>query len=188
MFSERLESAVKTITSLSSQLAVIEQIADLLIECLSRGGVVWTAGNGGSAAQALHFSEELVGRYRSNRRALASAMLGSDPTVLTCIANDYGFDQIFARPLQAMARPEDALLVLSTSGNSPNILAALDAARSMGCTSIGLLGGSGGNCLEKCDATLVVPSEDSAFVQDAHQVVIHLLCEAIETWTAGDEA
>lgn len=191
MLANRLQGSLDAITSLKGQIDSITEMAETLIECLACGGTIWTAGNGGSAAQALHFSEELVGRYRNNRRALASAMLSGDPTLLTCTANDYGFDQVFARPLEALASAEDAILVLSTSGHSTNIVLALQAAKELGCITAGLLGGNGGPCQPLCDHVLVVDATDSAFIQDAHQVVIHLLCEAIEQWamtTASKEA
>ena len=185
MLAQRLENSMETVASLEAELPAIERIAAALIDCLEAGGTIWTAGNGGSAAQALHFSEELVGRYRENRRPLASMMLASDPTLLTCTANDFGFEAIFARPVEALAKSADALLVLSTSGMSPNLTNALAAARTRGCTTIGLLGRDGGDCCDLCDHTLIVSGTDSAFIQDAHQVAIHLLCEAIEQWAVG---
>ena len=182
MMTERLKGSVEAIQSLRQHTDVIASVIDLLIDCVGGGGTIWTAGNGGSAAQALHLSEELVGRYRADRRPLASAMLASDPTALTCIANDFGFEQIFARPLTALARDRDVLVVLSTSGRSANIVAALSAARSIGCSTIGLLGGDGGESLSMCDHAIVEDASDSAWIQDAHQVLIHLLCERLDAW------
>lgn len=183
MIEERLAESIRTISSLGEQSESVSQLLDVLIERLREGYTIWTAGNGGSAAQALHFSEELVGRYRADRRSLPSAMLCADVTAMSCIANDFGFDAVFARPLKALASPGDVLLALSTSGNSPNIVAALEAARELGCTTAGLLGGGGGKCLRLCDHAIIVEANDSAFIQDAHQVLIHLLCEGIERWT-----
>ncbi|MDP7070966.1 MAG: SIS domain-containing protein [Phycisphaerales bacterium] len=182
MFEQRLQGSLNAVQSLSQHLTTIREISEVLIGRLADGGTVWTAGNGGSAAQALHFSEELVGRYRDDRRPLASAMLATDPTALTCIANDYGFEAVFERPLTAMGRAVDVLLVLSTSGNSPNLVRALNAATEIGCLTIGLLGGDGGSCRSLCDHAVIVEETDAAFIQDAHQVIIHLLCEAIEQW------
>src|SRR5215510_4656040 len=116
----------------------IEAIARKIIETLKRGNKILTAGNGGSAAQALHLSEELIGRFARTRKPLAALCLCSDVTALTCIANDFGYDQVFARQLEALARPGDALVGLTTSGNSPNILRALERARSAQLTTIGL--------------------------------------------------
>ncbi|MBT4768402.1 MAG: SIS domain-containing protein [Phycisphaerae bacterium] len=187
MLANRLKGSLEAITSLTGQIDTITAMAETLVECLSRNGTIWTAGNGGSAAQALHFSEELVGRYRNNRRALGSAMLSGDPTLLSCTANDYGFDQVFVRPLEALASADDAVLVLSTSGNSTNIVLALQAAKERGCATVGLFGGDGGACKPLCDHAIVVDATDSAFIQDAHQVAIHLLCEAIEQWAMATE-
>jgi len=188
MFEDRLQGSSDAVASLHQHFDALHQMATALTACLEAGGTIWTAGNGGSAAQALHFSEELVGRYRSDRRPLASAMLCGDPTAMSCIANDHGFTEVFARPLQALAREGDTVLVLSTSGRSENIISALHTAQSAACTTIGLLGGSGGTCLDLCDLSLVIDSTDSAFVQDAHQVAIHLLCEAIERWAMEHSA
>jgi D-sedoheptulose 7-phosphate isomerase len=182
MLSQRLDASLQTIASLAEEMGDLERIAAVLIEQLSSGGTIWTAGNGGSAAQALHFTEELVGRYRGDRRPLPSVMLAADTSQLTCTANDFGFDEIFARPVRALASEGDVLLVLSTSGRSRNILNALQAAKEHGCVTIGLLGAGGGDCRAHCDHALVVDASDSAFIQDAHQVAIHLLCEAIEQW------
>jgi D-sedoheptulose 7-phosphate isomerase len=185
MLSRRLDASLQTIASLRSNVADVTAISEVLIDRLGAGGTIWTAGNGGSAAQALHFSEELVGRYRDDRRPLPSVMLAGDPALLTCTANDFGFDEVFARPVRALATQGDALVVLSTSGNSPNILKALHAATERRCVTIGLLGGDGGQCRVLCDHSVVVQATDSAFVQDAHQVLIHLLCEAIEQWAVS---
>jgi len=136
----------------------------------------------------MHFSEELVGRYRATRQPLASAMLGGDASQLTCIANDFGFDHIFARPLEALGRAGDMLLVLSTSGNSPNIVSALEVARTRSIQTAGLLGGTGGQCQTICDECIVIEETDSACIQDAHQVIIHLLCEHIEQWACANAA
>jgi len=149
-------------------------------DTLVAGGTLFTCGNGGSAAEALHLAEELTGRYRSNRRPLRSVCLCADPTALTCIANDFGFEQVFARPLAALGQHGDALLVFSTSGRSPNLLSALATARERGMRTIGLLGGDGGPCLPLCDVAITVRGVDGAAVQEAHQIVMHAICEALE--------
>ena len=141
---------------------------------------MYTCGNGGSAAQALHLAEELIGRYRSNRPPLRAVCLNADPTALTCIANDFGFDQVFARQCEALLTPGDVLLVFSTSGKSPNLIKALEISRTRGCTAIALLGKDGGECGVLCDQALIVAADDSAHVQEAHLVVLHLICEALE--------
>jgi D-sedoheptulose 7-phosphate isomerase len=147
---------------------------------LDGGGALLTCGNGGSAAEALHLSEELTGKYRLARAPRRAICLCADPTALTCIANDFGYDAVFARQVEALARPGDCLAALTTSGNSPNVLAALEVARGMGVTTIGLLGRGGGRAAGLCDHTLVVASEDTAHIQEAHQVIVHLVLEAFE--------
>jgi D-sedoheptulose 7-phosphate isomerase len=142
--------------------------------------MIATCGNGGSAAQALHLAEELMGRYRADRRPLPGVCLNADPTLLTCIANDYGFDAIFARQCEALLNEGDLLLTFSTSGKSPNIIRALKTARSKGVRTMGLLGPDDSPCHELCDIAISSYGTDTAMIQDAHQVVLHLLCEAIE--------
>jgi len=183
----RIKRSQAAISGLADHLDTIANICSTIETNLAAGATLWTAGNGGSAAQALHLSEELVGRYRADRQPLASAMLCGEATSMTCIANDFGFDQIFARPLRALARPGDLLMVLSTSGNSPNLINALEVAATIPCTTIGLLGKDGGSCAERCDHTLVINESDSACIQDAHQIVIHLLCEHLDIWATSKE-
>lgn len=170
-------AAVRALEALSPDvLAAVGAVRSTL----EVGGTLFTCGNGGSAAEALHLSEELTGRYRSNRKSLRSVCLCADPTALTCIANDFGFEQVFARPLSALGRQGDALLVFSTSGRSPNLVAALKVAREGGIRTIGLLGGDGGACLPLCDVSVTVTGVDGAAVQEAHQMVMHAICEALE--------
>ena len=176
----RLEGSLTAVSSLRTLLPNIAAAADALIERLRRGGTIYTAGNGGSAAQALHLAEELIGRYRENRKALRAVCLNADPTALTCIANDFGFDQVFSRQCEAMLMADDALVVLSTSGRSQNVIQALTCANSRGSLAVGILGKDGGPCRMLCDHSIVVPATDSAFIQDAQQVAIHLICEAME--------
>jgi D-sedoheptulose 7-phosphate isomerase len=176
----RLDGTLDVITWLRSQAAAIESIGRLLAQTLQSGGLVMTAGNGGSAAEALHFSEELIGRYRSDRPAKRSICLNADSTALTCIGNDYGFEQVFARGVEGLGRPHDLVVGLSTSGRSPNIIRMFETSRRIGCRTLGLLGSDGGPCLSLCDFSIVVPSTDSAHVQEAHLAAIHLLCEFLE--------
>jgi D-sedoheptulose 7-phosphate isomerase len=178
--SGRLAGSVAAIESLRDQLPAIASAIDALRSTFANGGTLYTAGNGGSAAHALHLAEELIGRYRSNRPPLPAVCLNADPTALTCIANDFGFAQIFARQCQALLRAGDALLVFSTSGTSENLLHALDAAQISGALTIGVLGREGGTCCSRCTHAIVVPATDSAHIQEAHQVILHMLCEALE--------
>lgn len=176
----RIEGSLAAIGFLREHVDPLAAICGVVNDALAAGGTVYTCGNGGSAAQALHLAEELIGRYRGDRPPQRAVCLNADPTALTCIANDFGFEQIFARQCEALLTPKDVLVVLSTSGNSANVTNALHAAIRRKATSIGLLGKTGGDCLELCDHSIVVPGGDSAHVQEAHQVLIHLLCEAVE--------
>lgn len=176
----RIDGSLAAIRSLHDQLPAVTALTEHVRSTLTSGGTLYTAGNGGSAAQALHLAEELIGRYRDDRPPHCAICLTADPTALTCIANDYGYEQVFARQCDALLEQDDALLVLSTSGNSANILMALDAARSRKATTIGLLGNDGGKAASRCDHAIIVASNDSAHIQEAHQVMIHLICEAME--------
>ncbi len=178
--SARLEGTLAAMNALRDLLPSVCAACDAVVAKLRTGGTVYTAGNGGSAAQALHLAEELIGRYRSSRPPRRAICLNADPAALTCIANDFGFEDVFARQCQALLTERDALIVLSTSGNSENVVRALRIGREKRCTTIGLLGNDGGACGPLCDHRVVIPASDSAHIQEAHQVVIHLICEAIE--------
>ncbi|MCH8823449.1 MAG: SIS domain-containing protein [Planctomycetes bacterium] len=184
LINKRIEQSIAAISSLRDCSSQIATITDVICQCLKAGGTLYTAGNGGSAAQALHLAEELIGRYRGDRPPQRAICLCADTPALTCIANDYGFENIFSRQVKALATENDIVLVLSTSGNSPNIVNALQTARDNNATTIGLLGNDGGNCTELCDHSIIIPGEDSAHTQEAHQVVIHLICEVVEQYCA----
>lgn len=181
MITHRLQMARMATESLDALRPQIAEACNVLVRTLDAGGMVLTCGNGGSAAEALHLAEELSGRYRTNRKALRAVSLCADPTALTCIANDFGFDQVFARQVEALGRPGDLLVLFSTSGKSPNLLRALHAAKNLGLSTLGLLGGEGGPALELCAHAIVVRGVDGAAVQEAHQMIMHMLCEACET-------
>jgi len=138
------------------------------------------AGNGGSAAEAMHMAEELVGRFRSDRAPLPAVALAADGTALTCIANDFGFDRVFSRQVEALGKPGDVLVLFSTSGNSRNLLLALDAARGMQMRTVCLLGRDGGQMRGKGTIELVVGVQPTARIQEAHQLIMHLILEEIE--------
>lgn len=180
MITHRLQMARMATESLDALRAQIAEACNVLVRTLDAGGMVLTCGNGGSAAEALHLAEELSGRYRTNRKALRAVSLCADPTALTCIANDFGFDQVFARQVEALGRPGDLLVLFSTSGKSPNLLRALHAAKNLALSTLGLLGGEGGPALEHCAHAIVVRGVDGAAVQEAHQMIMHMLCEACE--------
>ena len=177
---EQLDASCAVIQSLAAQAELVERIAALARDTLLDGHMLLTCGNGGSATDAQHLAEELIGRYRANRRALPAVALTADSAALTCIANDFGYDQVFARQVEGLARPGDLLVCFSTSGNSPNVIAALRTARERGLGTIALLGKDGGGARELADLVLVVPSADTAHIQEAHLQVLHYICEVIE--------
>ena len=177
---QRLNLARAAIECLNAHRRDALEVLNTIQSTVREGGRILTCGNGGSAAEALHLAEELLGRFRADRRALPGICLNADPTALTCIANDYGFDRIFARQIDALIQPNDALVVFSTSGKSPNILEAIDAATRHGAACIGFLGGTGGPARDRCKASIVIEGDDSAAIQEAHQVLMHACCEALE--------
>jgi D-sedoheptulose 7-phosphate isomerase len=158
----------------------VERIGARLGAALQSGGKIMLCGNGGSAADSQHLAAELSGRLVDDRRPLAGLALSTDSSALTCIANDYGFDAVFERQVQALGRAGDALILISTSGNSTNLLRAADAARKVGVVTIGLLGRDGGKLLAKCDDALIIPSRTTARIQEAHIFVGHNWCAQIE--------
>ena len=152
----------------------------LLVASLSAGNKLLVMGNGGSAADAQHFAAELVGRFRLERRALPAIALTTDTSALTAIGNDYGFDRIFSRQVEALARPGDVVVGISTSGNSANIAQALQSGRDAGCHTIALLGRGGGDIKGLVDLPLVIPSDATPRIQEGHIIVIHILCDLLE--------
>ena len=161
-------------------LSAVDAAAELLSGVLLGGGKILSCGNGGSMCDAMHFAEELTGRFRENRRALAAVAI-ADPAHLTCVANDFGFEQVFSRYVEAVGKPGDALLAISTSGNSANVLRAVEAARGRGMRVVGLTGKDGGAMRGRCDVDICVPwGGYSDRVQEIHIKVIHILIEEIE--------
>ncbi len=155
--------------------------ADDMAERLRRGCKILVCGNGGSAADAQHLAAELSGRYVKERKPLAGLALTTDTSALTAIANDYSYDDVFSRQVQALGRPGDVLIGISTSGNSGNIIRAVDAAKALGMHTIGLLGRDGGKLKALVDEPLVVPSTVTARIQEVHQMVYHFWCECLDT-------
>ncbi len=166
---------------------LVSTIGARLAACLKDGHRILTCGNGGSMCEAMHFAEELTGRFRDDRRALAAMVIG-DPAHLTCVANDSGFDRVFARGVEAWGQRGDVLVVLSTSGRSPNLIAAAEAARAGGLGVIGLLGRDGGPLQALCDASIVVPGATSDRIQEVHMAIVHLLVAEIERALFGPAA
>jgi len=180
---DRLAALAGASKALAPQVA---RIAARYTEVLRGGGTLFFCGNGGSAADAQHVATEYVVRYAGTRRALAAVALTTDTSLLTAAGNDLGFEQIFARQVEALCRPGDLLVLHSTSGASPNLCAAARAARSAGVTVAALLGGSGGALRALADLAVVVPSDDSRRIQEIHLVLEHLIVELVEDELAGE--
>lgn len=158
----------------------IEKIGKALANTLKNEGTIFWCGNGGSASDSQHLAAELVGRFKNNRKALRSIALTTDTSVLTCVANDYCYDDIFSRQVEALARKGDVLIGISTSGNSENVLRAFKLAQELGLTTVALLGKDGGKAKNLADDTLVIPSNSTARIQEMHILIGHILCEIIE--------
>lgn len=158
----------------------LAQAAAAVIASLQQGGKVLFCGNGGSAADSQHLAAELVGRYRYDRPGLPAIALTTDTSILTALGNDYGFDRVFARQVEALAGPADVLIAISTSGQSPNILAAVRAAKKRGATTIAFSGRDGGPLAKSADIALVVASDETPRIQECHIAMGHALCRAVE--------
>jgi D-sedoheptulose 7-phosphate isomerase len=166
----------------------LADLVGLLHRVLARGGKVLACGNGGSAADAQHLVAELVGRYRDERPALAATALTADGAVLTCVANDYDFERLFSRQIEALGRPGDLLIAISTSGRSPNVVRALETASRLGLETAALLGRDGGEARARAALAIVVPDEETARIQECHGLMIHLACEALDRLLASSGA
>ena len=157
-----------------------QAFVEILLAAYRNDKQVFIVGNGGSAADAMHFAEELTGKYKAVRRPLRGVCLNSDAAALTCIANDFGYESVFSRQLEALGRKSDAVLIFTTSGNSANQIAAVKKARELGITSVVLSGRGGGECSKISDLCLVVPSDDGARIQEIHGLILHTIIDAIE--------
>lgn len=152
----------------------------MLQDALGAGNKLLVMGNGGSAADAQHFAAEIIGRFKMERSALPAIALTTDSSVLTAIGNDYGFDKVFSRQVEGLGLPGDVVFGISTSGNSPNVLAALSEAQLLGCKTIALLGCGGGAIKTVADIAIIVPSGDTPRIQEAHATIIHIICDLLE--------
>ncbi len=179
-FHNYLQERRDAFQSLESLSESIDEAAHFLVHVLQRGGKILACGNGGSAAEAQHLTTELIGRFKANRPSLPAVSLNADGSALTCIANDFGADVVFSRQIEGLARPEDALVVFSSSGNSSNILHALQSARSRNLDALALLGKDGGSCKGLAKREIIVPSAETAVVQEIHLLLLHYFCEFIE--------
>ncbi len=166
----------------------IAEAARLVVERVKAGGKVLICGNGGSAADAQHMATELVVRYLADRPGIPAIALTVDSSILTAASNDLGFERVFARQVEALGRPGDVLIAISTSGTSANVLLAVDEARTRGILAVGLTGTPGGDLASRCDHVIAVPSSHTPYVQTAHLVVEHLLCEALEEAVREEKA
>jgi D-sedoheptulose 7-phosphate isomerase len=187
-FEESINECMLVIYSLRTLSNVLRSSADCCGAALSRGGKLLICGNGGSAAQAGHLTGELMGRYKNDRPGLAAVTLGPDSTVVTCIANDFRFEDVFSRQIRALGRAGDVLIVFTTSGQSPNILEALKAAREIGLESISFLGRRGSSAAAFSDYALLVSHDDTARIQEGHQLLMHCLMDRIESGLTGRES
>jgi D-sedoheptulose 7-phosphate isomerase len=170
--------------------APITAAVQALMTCVTSAGKVLACGNGGSAADAQHFSAEFVGRFERERPELCAIALTTDTSILTAVGNDYGFDHIFSRQVRALGAPGDVLIAISTSGNSPNVLAAIEAAHQREMVVIGLSGRGGGKmnqALKDTDIHICVPHERTARIQEVHLLVLHCLCDAVDVQLLGEQ-
>jgi phosphoheptose isomerase len=179
--SAAFESHTRVVAEASAVLPdILERVCAELHDCFSRGNKLLTCGNGGSAADAEHFAAELVGRYRDERRALPVVTLVSGCATVTALANDYGYERVFARQVEALARPGDCLIAISTSGASANVVEASRTARRLGCRVVALTGAAAGPLAAEADVLVAVPSTTTARIQEVHELCLHAICESLD--------
>lgn len=184
-----IHNTIKTHLAVIAQLEAlapqIEIFSQRILSCLADGGKVVWMGNGGSAADSQHLAAEMVVRYETERRGLASIALTTDTSILTAAGNDYGFEFVYSRQVEALCSARDLVVGISTSGNSPNVLRAIAAAKTLGAYTVGMTGNNGGKLAELCDLTIAVPSPVTARVQEAHILIGHILCEMLDAAVAA---
>lgn len=182
LIEQRFEQQIENLTNLlhSSYINQVEKVASDVVDTLKRGNKIIIAGNGGSAADAQHFAAELVGRFIKERRALPAIALTTDSSILTSIGNDYSYNMVFARQIEALGQEGDMFIGISTSGNSENIVEAVKSASSKKISTVGLLGKDGGILKNICDSSLIVPCQTTARIQETHELTYHILCEIID--------
>jgi len=173
--------------SLDSDRGSLEEACRMITAALDLGGKVLLAGNGGSAADAQHFAAELVGRYRRERKGLAAVALTTDTSALTAIGNDYGFVSVFSRQIEALGREGDVFIGISTSGNSPNVIAAIKTAAASGLRTIALTGGDGGDAAREAQLAIVFPAKETPRIQEYHSIVLHIIAAVAEERAQGGE-
>jgi D-sedoheptulose 7-phosphate isomerase len=187
VFEHAIAEHLAVIQSITAQEALLQRIATEMARAVLAGNKVLWCGNGGSAADSQHLAAELMGRFRRERRALPSVALTTDTSILTAIGNDYGFDRVFARQVEALCAAGDVVVGISTSGNSRNVCAALETAKSLGAFTVAFTGESGGKLLKVADVTLLMPSSDTARIQEGHILCGHMLCDWIEIAACAQE-
>ncbi|ONI67213.1 sugar isomerase [Kribbella sp. ALI-6-A] len=183
----QLDRHAEVTAAMRANLPQVQAVADELIRRLAAGGVLYTYGNGGSAADAQHLVGELIGRYLRERRPLPAVALVGDAAVVSCIANDYSYDDVFARQVQALARPQDMVVGFSTSGTSPTVVKGLAAARANGACSVAFTSTRGGDLAAAADLAVVVPADETARIQEMHLLALHLISELVDRWADGTE-
>ncbi|MCX7522839.1 SIS domain-containing protein [Microbacterium sp. STN6] len=184
---DQLDAHVNAGRSAEALLPGIRSVAERLCEAFAAGHILYTFGNGGSAADAQHFTGEIIGHYKRDRRPLPAVTLSTDPTTMTCIANDYSYDDVFSRQVEALARPGDVVAAFTTSGNSANVVSALRRARENGATTVLFGGGDGGAALPFADHVLLSPSSVTPRIQEVHTLMLHLISEYVDAWAADDK-
>ena len=180
LYLKAIDAHLMAVEQLKNQQELFESIADHMIRAIRDGKKILWCGNGGSAADSQHLAAEIVGRFRRERRAWASIALTTDTSILTAVGNDYGYNAIFARQVEALCQPGDLLAGLSTSGNSPNVCSAIECARSLGAFTVGMTGESGGRLATLAHACFRVASSETARIQECHILVGHMLCDRVE--------
>lgn len=172
---------VAMFNALEPLFSQISNVGIAMQNCIKSGGKILLMGNGGSAADSQHIAAEIVGRFKKERKGMPAIAFTTDTSILTSVGNDYGYDYIFARQVEALCRPEDLVIGLTTSGNSANVVNAMEAAKAIGAVTVGLTGGTGGKMTAICDFNLIMPSSVTARIQEAHIFVGHCLCEILES-------
>ena len=180
LIAQRLSDHLDVFGQTMEQMEVISDIAERCRTALTAGQKILFCGNGGSAADAQHLAAELIGRFQKERRSLAAVALTTDTSILTAVANDYGYEEVFARQVEGLGRSGDVLIGISTSGNSKNVVKAVEKARDIGMHTIAFTGEGGGKLSSLCDITLAVPSKVTARIQEMHILVGHIICELVE--------
>jgi D-sedoheptulose 7-phosphate isomerase len=172
---------IEMFNALQTLFPLISTVGELMQQCIKNGGKILLMGNGGSAADSQHIAAEIVGRFKKERKGLPAIALTTDTSILTSVGNDYGYHYIFARQIEALCKPEDLVIGITTSGNSINIVNAIEAANAIGATTVGMTGGTGGKLSLLCKHNIVVPSNVTARIQEAHIFIGHSLCEILES-------